>query len=209
MLWPSDVFLAERRLAHAGGAHETQNASARRGVERPDRQVFEDPLLDGLEVVVVTVENVACGLQVEPVFRRAAPGQRSDHFEVGAGHVVLGRLRRHLAQALELALDDLLRLLVETGGLEPAGELGQLVFSLFLAQLLADHAQLLAQHVLSLILIEARAHLLLDLTADFEHLQLLAEQLGEPLEAAGHVVDRQQLGLGREGQVQVRGHEVG
>src|SRR5216117_834255 len=190
-------------------AVRTLNPAARGGVEGADRQVLKDPLLDGLQVVVVAVEDVARGLQVEPVLRRAAPGQRRDHLEVRAGHMVLGRLRRHLAQALELPVDDFLRLVVQAGGLEPAGELGQLVLSLFLAQLLADHPQLLAQHVLPLILIEARAHFLLDLTADLEDLQLLAEQLGEPLEAAVHFVDRQQLGLGREGQVQVRGHEVG
>src|SRR2546422_985701 len=155
--------LPERGLAHAGRTHETQNAAARRGVEGADRQILEDPLLDGLQVVVVAVEDVARGLQVEPVLRRAAPGQRRDHLEVRAGHMVLGRLRRHLAQALELPVDDLLRLVVQAGGLEPAGELGQLVLSLFLAQLLADHPQLLAQHVLPLILIEARAHLLLEL----------------------------------------------
>src|SRR5438034_115827 len=91
--------LPERGLAHAGRTHETQNAAARRGVEGADRQVLKDPLLDGLQVVVVAVEDVARGLQVEPVLRRAAPGQRRDHLEVRAGHMVLGRLRRHLAQA--------------------------------------------------------------------------------------------------------------
>jgi len=58
--------------------------------------------------------------------------------------VVLGRLRRHLTQPLELAVHDLLGFVVQPGSLEPAGELGQLVLSFFLAQLLADHAQLLA-----------------------------------------------------------------
>src|SRR2546427_7502748 len=58
----------------------------------------------------------------------------------------LGRLRRHLAQALELPVDDLLRLVVQAGGLEPAGELGQLVLSLFLAQLDRKSTRLNSSH---------------------------------------------------------------
>src|SRR5207249_11972024 len=70
--------ISKRGLAHAGRTHETQNAAARRGVEGADRQVLKDPLLDGLQVVVVAVEDVARGLEVEPVLRRAAPGQGRD-----------------------------------------------------------------------------------------------------------------------------------
>src|SRR5581483_8994686 len=49
--------LAERRLADAGRPHETQDPAARRAVEGAHRQVFQDALLDGREVVVVAVED--------------------------------------------------------------------------------------------------------------------------------------------------------
>src|SRR5439155_4462893 len=114
------------------------------------------------------------------ILRRANPAQRRAQLEIGASNVVLGRLWRHLPQPLELPIADPLGLVVEARGLEPAGEPGQLVLSLFFAQLLPDHAQLLAQHVLPLILVEPRTDLLLDLTADFEELQLLAQQRGPP-----------------------------
>src|SRR5437879_9844164 len=54
----------------------------------------EDALFDGLEIVVIAVQDVARGLQVEPVVRGAAPRQCREHFEVGARDVVLGRLGR-------------------------------------------------------------------------------------------------------------------
>src|SRR5256885_17042008 len=87
---------------------------------------------------------------------------------MGPRHVVLGRLGRHLAQPLELALDDLLRLGRDARLLEATTQLVQLVLALVLAQLLADHAQLLAQHVLALVLVETRLDLLLDLAPHLE-----------------------------------------
>ena len=58
-------------------------------------------------------------------------------------------------------------------------------------------------------LVEARADFLLDLAPYFQHLELLAQQLGEPLEAAVHVGDGEQLRLGGERELQVGGDEVG
>src|SRR2546421_8652106 len=55
----------------------------------------------------------------------------------------------------------------------------------------SDHPQLLAQHVLPLILVEARAHLLLDLTADFQDLQLLAQQLDDVNRSEEHTSELQ------------------
>src|SRR2546425_463865 len=175
--------LAERRLPHAGRPDEAQDASLRLRVESAHGKVFEDALLHRLQVVVVAVQDLPRGLEVAPVLRGAAPRERGERLEIGPRHVVLGRLGRHLAQPLELAVDDLLRLGRDARLLEATTQLGQLVLALFLAQLLADHAQLLAQHVLALVLVETRLDLLLDLAPHLEHLQFLAEQLGQPLEA--------------------------
>ena len=158
---------------------------------------------------MVPVEDVAPHLQVQAVLGDAIPGQGRHHVEVRARHVIFGRLGRHLPQPLQLAVRDLLGLGGEAGLLEAAPQLVQLVVLLVLAQLLPDDAQLLAQYVLALARVEARLDLLLDLAPDLEHLQLLAQQLGEPLEPDVHVAHREQLGLGREGEVQVRRDEVG
>ena len=201
--------LAERRLPHAGRPDEAQDAPLRLRVEGAHGEVLEDALLHRLQVVVVAVQDLPRGLEVAPVLRGAAPRERGERLEIGPRHVVLGRLGRHLAQPLELAVDDLLRLGRDARLLEATTQLVQLVLALVLAQLLADHAQLLAQHVLALVLVETRLDLLLDLAPHLEHLQLLAEQLGQPLEALVHLVDREQLRLGGEGQIDVGGDEVG
>jgi len=122
--------------------------------------------------------------------------------------VIFGRLRRHLAQPPKLAVGDLARLHRQPGVVEAPPQLVQLVLLLILAQLLADHAQLLAQHVLALVRVEARLDLFLDLGPHLEHLELLPQQLGEALEPDVHVAEGEQLGLRREGEVQVRRDEV-
>src|SRR5213594_432548 len=102
--------LAERRLPHPGRPDEAQDASLRLRVEGAHGEVFEDALLHRLEVVVVAIQDLPRGLEVAPVLRGAAPRERGERLEIGPRHVVLGRLGRHLAQPLELAVDDLLRL---------------------------------------------------------------------------------------------------
>jgi len=200
--------LAQRRLAHPRGPDEAQHAPLRLGVEGAHGEVLEDPFLDELEVVVVAIEDLAGGFQVEPVLRHTTPWKRSEHIEVGPGHLVLRRLRRHLAEPLELAVGHLARLGGEPDLVEPAPQVLELVIPFLFAQLLADHPQLLPQDVLALVGVEARLHLLLDLAPHLEHLQLLAEQLGEPLEPRVQLVEGEELGLGGEREIEVRGNEV-
>ena len=85
----------------------------------------------------------------------------------------------------------------------------ELVVALAFAQLLADHLELLAQDVLALVLIEPRFDLLLDLRPDFQHLELLHQELGQPFQPARHVVDREQLRLRRQREIEIGGDEVG
>ena len=200
--------LAERRLADARRPNEAQDRPLRVGIQRPHREVLEDPLLDRLEIVVVAIEDFARGLEIEAVLRHAAPREGREHIEVGAGDLVLGGLRRHLPEPLQLAVGHLLPLRGELRLLETVRELLELVVPLPFPQLLADHLELLAQHVLALILVEAGLHLFLDLRADLEHLQLLHEKLAEPLEPPRHVVDREQLRLRRQREIEVGGDEV-
>ncbi len=171
--------------------------------------MLEDAFLDGLEIVMVAIEDLARRLEVEPILGDAAPGQRGEDVEIGARDLILGRLRRHLAQAFELAVGHFFSFRRELGLVEPPGQLFELVVALAFPELLADHLQLLAQHVLALILVEARFDFFLDLGPDLQHLQLLHQEFTEPLEPARDVVDREQLGFGRQGEIEVRRDEVG
>ena len=201
--------LAEGGFPHARRSDEAEDAAARRRVQRAHGEVLENPLLDRLQVVVVAIEDLARRFQVEPVLRHLPPRQPRDHVEVRTRDVVLGGLRRHLPQALELAVGDFLRFGREARRLEPLAELGELVVGRLFAELLFDHLQLLAQHVLALVLVEPRLDLFLDLVAHLEHLQLLGEELVEALEAPRDVRGGEQLRLGGQGDVEVRGDEVG
>ena len=201
--------LAERRLADAGRTDEAEDRALRVGIQGPHREILEDAFLDRLEVVVIAVEDFARRLQVEPVLRHPAPRQRGEHVEIGARDLVLGGLRRHLAQALELAVGNLLRFSGELRLFEALRQLFELIVAFAFSQLLANHLQLLAQHVLALILIEPRLHLFLDLRPDLEHLELLHQEVRQALEPVRHVIGREQLGLCRQREIEVRGDEVG
>ena len=50
-----------------------------------DRQVFEDALLDFLEVVMVLIENLLGVADVELIFGPLLPGDGAEVFQVGAG----------------------------------------------------------------------------------------------------------------------------
>ena len=89
-------------------------------------QVLEDAVLDLLEVVVVLVEDAAGVRDVEVVLGRGRPRQVDEPLEVGAHDGVLGRLRRDDAQALELVLGGLARLLRQVGVVDLLAQLVEL-----------------------------------------------------------------------------------
>jgi hypothetical protein len=130
---------------------------------------------------VVLVEDLAHLGDLEVVRGLSCPRQIEDPVEVGAHHRVLGRADLHRAQPLELLLRDLLGLAREVGlgdALLEAVEVA--LVAVVLAELFLDGLELLAEHVLALVL----AHLLLDLGVDalahLEDLELPREQLAAP-----------------------------
>ena len=80
---------SQRRLAHAGRAHEQDDRAARVGLELADREELEDAVLHPLDVVVVAVEHRPRVLQVQVVLGGLRPRQRGEPLEVGADHAVL------------------------------------------------------------------------------------------------------------------------
>ena len=95
---------AQRGLAHAGRADEAEDRGARVRLQLAHGEELEDAVLHRLDVVVVLVEPLARGLQVERVLAEPRPGQRGEPLEVGADDPVLDRLRRQALEALQLAV---------------------------------------------------------------------------------------------------------
>ena len=139
------------------------------------------------------------------------PGQHHHPVEVGARDRVLGGGGRHLGQALELAHGLLLDVLRHARLLDLLLELVVLALLVVaVAQLLLDRLHLLAQVVLALVLLELGLHLVLDLAADLEHLEVLDQDLVDAVEADAHVEGLQEL-LALRGveRGQAAGDEVG
>ena len=204
MLLPSDV------LPVPGGPGEAEDRALHVLLELAHGQVFEDALLDLLEVVVVGVEDLARPAQVEPVAAGLAPGQDRQPVEIGADDRVLGRAGVHAGQPLELALRLAQHLLRRAGLLDPLPELADLgVFALAFAQLLLDRLELLAEEVVALGLGQLAADLLLDLGRKLQDRELPREVLAQPLEPGPDVDLAQQALLLLDRERQARGQQVG
>src|SRR5512134_1730196 len=100
---PSDRF-SERGLSHARRPDEAEDGALHLFLELPDREVFDDALLHLLQVVVVLLEHLLRGLEVQVVLRRLAPGEFGQPFDVGPGHGRLGRVGVHPLEPPELLL---------------------------------------------------------------------------------------------------------
>ena len=144
--------------------------------------------LTRLYVVVVAVEDLARVAQVEVVLARLRPRQRGEPFQVGADHPVLGRLRRQVLEARELALGLLPGLVGELRLLELAAQLLSLdLLLVVLAELVLDGLQLLAQEPFALALVHLRLHLGLDARPDLHQFELAGQDLREHAQPLGHV----------------------
>ena len=109
---------------------------------------------------MILVEDGARVLEVEVVLGRLRPRQAEDPVEVGPDDAVLGRRRRQLLEAGELApgrLEDVLRQALLLDLLAELVDLGLLVVAL--AQLFLDRLELLAEEVLALALVDLRGDL--------------------------------------------------
>jgi hypothetical protein len=134
---------------------------------------------------VVVVEHATGVSEIQVVVGGRVPGERQDPVDVRADHPVLGRGGRQPAQPVELAADGAVGLLGQRRLVHALAQLGDLRRLLVgLAELLLDRAQLLAQEVLPLALVDLGRDLRLDLRAELEHLQLASDDrrdAAEPL----------------------------
>src|SRR5205823_10549186 len=149
--------LAQARLADTGRPHEAEDGLARLlAVGAPlraqllDGEVFEDPVLDLVQVEVILVQHLARALDVDRAAALLVPGQARQPLQVADDHAVLGRGGRDAAQPGQLALGLAARLLRQVRLVDAAAQLGDFRGTdLLLAQLALDRAELLAQVVLA------------------------------------------------------------
>ena len=202
--------LAERGLADAGRADETQDRALALGLQLAHREIFEDALLDLGQAVMVLIEDAPRLGNVDAVLRGLRPGKLDQPIEIGADHAVLGGRLGHALEPLQLLQRLLLGLFRHAGLLDRLAQFGDLGLALVaFAELLLDLAKLLAQNVLALPPGERLLRLLADLLRQAQHLDLLreiAQQLVEPL---GDVESLQQVLLLGRRQVGDVGDEIG
>ena len=168
--------LPQRGLAHARRADEAEDRRLGLRVELQHGQVLEDPLLDLLQVVVVLVEHLLGPFQVQDVVGAPSPGELEDQLEIGPGDLVIGRGGGQPLQPCQLALGLLAHLVGQVGLVEAAAQLlGLLALGVLLAQLVLDGPELLAEHVVALLLAHLGLGLAGDLLPQLEHLQLVGQ----------------------------------
>ena len=157
--------LAERGLADAGRSDEAQDRRLALRRELAHGEIFDDPPLDLVEVVVVLVEDAPRFGDVDRLLLGQRPGQFDQPIEIGAHHAVFAGGFRHALQPAQFLARLVLDLLRHAGlgdGLVELGHLGGLALLAF-AELALDRRHLLAQQHLALTFVERG----LGLAADF------------------------------------------
>jgi len=82
----------DRGLAYAGRAHEAQDLALGGALEAADGYELEDALFDVVEAVVVFVEDLLGGVQVQALGGGDSPGKASQPVKVVARHAKGGKL---------------------------------------------------------------------------------------------------------------------
>jgi len=91
---------AQRGLADARGPDQAQNRALQFVGADLHREIFDDPLLDLLQAIMVLVEDPLGLGDVVLQFRFLAPWEPQQDVEIIAADRRLGRHRRHRAQLL-------------------------------------------------------------------------------------------------------------
>ena len=156
------------------------------------RQVFDDPFLDLVEIVVILIEDLARGDRIETVRRGHRPRHVEHPVDVGADHLVFGRRRGHAFEPVDFAARDRGHRLRQVRRGQPGAKVQRFGLLAF-AELVLNRLELLAQVVLPLRV----GHLLLrrgfDLAFELEQRHFAVEGLGHALELGDHVVGFEDL----------------
>jgi hypothetical protein len=204
--------LAERRLAGARWADETENGSVRiAAAQLAHGEILDDPLLGFVQTVVPVVERALNFLEVDLFFPGfSIPWKREDPVEIRPDHLVFTRRRRQHSHAFRLAprfLSDLLR---QLGFLDLLEQIDRfLLAGVGFAQLGLNRAQLLAQIELALVLLDLDLRLALDVFHDAGARHLALQPREDEPQTLAHVQPLEYLVLVGDLEVHVRCREVG
>ena len=169
--------LTERSFPNTGWTDKTQDRAFPFRIELPHREVFEYAALDFLQSVVILVEHGPRLRDVDGCGPGYLPGQFAQSLDIGAQHRALRTAFTHARESLQLFPDMLQRICRHAGLFDGLFQILDLGCALaVLTEFLLDLAQLLAQHMFALALIEFLAGLVANLLGKFQHLDALAEQ---------------------------------
>src|SRR5205807_237292 len=177
------------RLAGAGSTRPAPALLA----ELLDGEVFEDPVLDLLQVKVVPVQHLPGAPDVDGPATQLAPGQARHPVEIREDHAVLRRGRRDAGEPAQLTLRLTPRLIRQAGLLDPAAEFGHLSIAPVLSELLLNRPELLAQVVFALLLGEPLLGVGRDLPAELAYGKLTLQQVKQSAELGGDWVQLKEL----------------
>ena len=174
-------------------------------------QEFQHPVLDLVQTVVVVVQNGGRQRNIELIVASNVPGQLGDGGQVGSDDRSLGGVGVHAAQAVQLAVDFLLDVTVQTQRLDLAAQLFGLVGLAVLAavQLLLDDLHLLAQVVFALVAVDLFLDLGADLLLHVQHFGLAVEEREHLPDALGDLAKLQNGLLVFQPEIHVKRDEVG
>ena len=172
-------------LADTRRADEADDLALHVGGQFADGQHLEDAVLDLLQAVVVPVQHPLGLGDVQIVLGEGVPGQVEAGVQIGADDRAFLIAALHLGEAVHLFEKLLFPILVQMEGRDlPAVLLGLGGGIVVLAQLLADHVELLVEVVVALVLIHRLVYLLGDLLIDLEHPALPVHLLDEQMQTA-------------------------
>ena len=201
--------LAQRGLAHARGANQTQDRRLHLVHALLHGKVFQDAVLDALQAVVVLVQDAFGLSQVLLDLGLLAPGQADQHIQIVARHASLGRHGRHQLELLQLGLGLGQRSLGHAGGLDLAFQLFQVGALFAIPQLLLDRLHLLVQVEVALVLFHLALDAATDALVDVENVDFMLKLAKQQFQTLLDVHLLQHFLLVFQIQRQMRGDGVG
>ena len=197
----ADVFFIQ------GSRHASRNrglTGSRRACQAENRalaflrqgaygQEFEDSLFYFRKTVVIFLQNLACSCQILIVTGCLIPRKPQQCLDIAADHACLGRIAGRIFQTVDLLGNPLFHLF---GGFELL-ELLLIIFNLgpgiVLAEFLADDFKLLAQNIITLVLIDPLFDFSLNLRTDLLNLNLVGDHDAERIIPLGKLHSLQQF----------------
>ena len=184
----------QRSFSRARRPHETQDRPLDLLDEIQHREVFHDALLRLLQSMMILVQDLLRGRQVQIILRLLLPRQRDQPVEIIANHRGFRRHRIHLLQPVQFGVGLLPHLLRHLRLFDLFLQLGDLVGDIpFFAQFLPNGLDLFVEVELPLILLNGAAHRNIYLLLDLQNLPLGREDTNHLIELFVQIESLQDL----------------